>query len=188
EGFDHNSQTLRIVDELERYDPSFAGLNLTWEVREGSAKHKTLWRVRSVAEFNDAGAHPSLEAQVADLADEIAYTCHDLDDGIRSGYLSFEALDRPELWLWGDTLVAVDRDWPGLEPALRRKQVVRRLINRLVTDLIDATARQLQATGITSVEGVRCAEAETACFSTRVAEGLRALKQYLLRELYHHYQ
>lgn len=188
EGFDHNSQTLRIVDELEPYDPRFRGLNLSWEVREGSAKHKTVWRVRPVDEFSGKGAHPSLEAQVADLSDEIAYTCHDLDDGIRSGHLTFEMLERAGLPLWGETAALIEREMPDLDAVMRRKQIVRRLINRLVTDLIQATAQHLESARPDGVDAIRTAEEETARFSETVRDAVKTIKAFLLKELYRHYQ
>src|SRR5690349_12672830 len=127
-GFDHNSQSLRIVDVLEERYPSFRGLNLSWEVREGIVKHSTRYDRPQVREF-DAERAPCLEAQIVDFADEIAYNAHDVDDGLKSGML--EADELAAVALWADAMRDVDRRAPGAPLQIRRHQAVRAMMDRL---------------------------------------------------------
>jgi dGTPase len=152
-GFEHNRQTLRIVDVLER---GFAGLNLTWEVREALAKHERL----------DPSVSPLLEAQLVDTADAIAYDAHDLDDGLRAGLLREEDLAPLALW--------------------RRAGSFRRLIDLLVTDLVDESMRRLERERIDSVAAVRAREGYLIGFSPEVAAGKRELQRFLFERLYRH--
>src|SRR5207253_9209006 len=121
-GFDHNAQSLRIVDLLEERYPAFRGLNLTFEVREGIVKHSTRYDRPQVHEF-DAGLAPCLEAQIVDFADEVAYNAHDIDDGLKSGMLDAEELR--SVSLWAEALAAVSRDAPGAPAHVLRYQAVR---------------------------------------------------------------
>src|SRR6201984_2247444 len=143
-GFDHNSQSLRIVDLLEERYPAFRGLNLSWEVREGIVKHSTRYDRPQVREF-DAELAPCLEAQIVDFADEIAYNAHDIDDGLKSGMLDPEELGRVPLW--AEAMVEVKRRAPAASVQVQRYQGVRLVIDRLVTDLYDTLLARIRELG-----------------------------------------
>ncbi len=181
-GFDHNRQSLRIVDLLEERYPNFRGLNLTWETREGILKHGCHWE--HPVPVPEATPQPSLEAQVADLADEIAYTNHDLDDGLRSGLLRPEQLE--DVTLWRETLREV-RDRLGAPPErVLRAQTILSLINRLVTDLVEATAARLETSRVHSVAEVRRTTRRLAGLSSEFEKHKAELKRFLHDELYQH--
>jgi dGTPase len=184
-GFEHNAQTLRVVDVLEFEYPDFPGLNLSWEVREGIAKHGNHGLGGEDDEFL-LFAHPSVEAQVADIADSIAYGCHDLDDGLAAGLLRWDSFDdlAPAWWL------AVRDDLahsPGFrDPDLRRRLLKRHLVNLLVSDAIATTARLLDDRAPASVDAVRHALSPLVGLSPAI-EALRAsLHQFLTAQLYRH--
>ncbi|MDX1649348.1 MAG: deoxyguanosinetriphosphate triphosphohydrolase [Myxococcota bacterium] len=180
-GFDHNRQTLRIVDWLEDRYPHFRGLNLTSETREGILKHGCHWE--HPVPVPPPTPSPSLEAQLADHADEIAYTNHDLDDGLRSGLLTTEQLG--EVVLWRETQREVEARLGGVEPRVLRAQVIRRLIDRLVTDLLEGTAAALAERAPGSPEALR--EAPRMARFSKETEGLKAdLKAFLHENLYAH--
>jgi dGTPase len=180
--FDHNRQSLRIVDLLEERYPSFRGLNLTSETREGILKHGAAWA--HPLPLPELGAQPSLEAQVADLADEIAYTNHDLDDGLRSGLLSFEALAPLPLWgeAWRETR---DRHKEASDRVVRAQTIVA-LIDRLVTDLLEATAERVAAAAPADVDTLRTLPERLAGFRPETAEALAELEAYLYEHFYLH--
>jgi dGTPase len=180
--FDHNRQSLRIVDLLEERYPQFRGLNLTYETREGILKHGCHWE--HPLPVPEPTAQPNLEAQVADHADEIAYTNHDLDDGLRSGLLSLEALH--EVALWRDVRQDVERNVGAAPERVLRAQTIRLLINRLVGDLADESSRRIALSGADSVEAVRALAGRLVGFSAEAASELRTLKQFLFERLYHH--
>jgi dGTPase len=181
-GFDHNRQTLRIVDWLEDRYPHFRGLNLTAETREGILKHGCEWPHPVPI---PALAHcPSLEAQLADHADEIAYTNHDLDDGLRSGLLTAGQLE--DVVLWRETRRELEGRLGEVEERVLRAQVVRRLIDRLVTDLLEGTAAALADLAPSGPDAVRGAPQWMARFSKEIG-GLKAeLKAFLYDNLYAH--
>jgi len=181
-GFDHNRQSLRVVDLLEDRYPHFRGLNLSYETREGILKHGCKWP--HPLPLPEATPQPSLEAQVADEADEIAYTNHDLDDGLRSGLLSAEQLEAVVLWRETRDEVAA-RLGPVRERVLRA-QVIVALINRLVTDLVQASAARLEAAQPDSVDAVRHSRERLIGFSLETAKLARELKGFLGREFYRH--
>src|SRR5262245_11302451 len=133
-GFDHNSQSLRIVDVLEERYPDFRGLNLSWEVREGIVKHSTRYDRPQVQEFDPALA-PCLEAQIVDFADEVAYNAHDIDDGLKSGMLDPDEL--AGVALWADAMAAVAKRAGNAPIRVRHYQGVRQVIDRLVSDLCE---------------------------------------------------
>ncbi len=181
-GFDHNRQSLRIVDLLEERYPGFRGLNLAYETREGILKHGCHWE--HPVPVPEATPQPGLEAQVADVADEIAYTNHDLDDGLRSGLLGLEQLE--DVALWKETREQVAERLGPLSGRLLRAQLIIALINRLVTDLVESTAGRLSAAAVGSVEAVRAAPHRFAGFSPEVEKKKREFKRFLHRELYQH--
>jgi dGTPase len=184
-GFDHNSQSLRVVDVLEERYPAFRGLNLSWEVREGIVKHSTRYDRPQVREF-DPELAPCLEAQIVDFADEIAYNAHDIDDGLKSGML-----DRDELAgvpLWAEAVADAARRAPSASPQVLRYQGVRLLIDRLVTDLCESVLGRLRDLGVDSVEAVRRVKPRLVEFSLEVTEQNRALKAFLYDRLYTHYR
>lgn len=183
-GFEHNKQGLRIVDELERKYPGFNGLNLTWEVREGIAKHSTTYDSQSV-EKGEFGGKPSLEAQVVDLADEIAYTTHDLDDGLFSELLSEEDLMNIELWtMFYDK---IRRTQKGTHPELIKSYTIRCVINYLVEDLVKTTVERLGSIEIKTVEEVRAYNSKIVNFSDEILRRHTELKTFLYNRLYTNY-
>jgi len=188
-GFDHNRQTLRIVERLEERYPAFPGLNLTWEVREGIAKHSGPIDVLRAPEFAEyePGLQPPLEAQLIDLVDEIAYNHHDIDDGLASGLLDLEPL-ASEIPLFGAPLTRARKTFPGADVRSLRTVALRGLIDTLVTDLIESTASRIDASGVESVEEVRAAASPLAGLSEPVAAENRALKLYLRDHLYEHHR
>jgi dGTPase len=181
-GFDHNRQTLRIVDWLEDRYPSFRGLNLSAETREGVLKHGAGWP-HPIA-LPKRGAQPSLEAQLADLADEIAYLNHDLDDGLRSGLLTDALLD--QVPLWRATRAAVIGRIGAASEAVLHAQTIVALINKLVTDVIDASALRILASGCQSADQVRAHSAALVGAGAELAAEQGTLKRFLYERLYHH--
>ena len=186
-GFEHNLQSLRVVDELEERYAEFAGLNLCFETREGILKHCSLQNAR---ELGDVGARfierrqPGLEAQLANVADELAYNNHDVDDGLRSGLLSLERLDEvPFFRARHEQVVA---RYPGLAERRLVNEIVRRMIDTLVNDLIEATAERIRAAAPRGIEDVRAAGASLVGFGDAVAAESRELKRFLNAELYRH--
>jgi dGTPase len=184
-GFDHNRQTLRIVDWLEDRYPDFRGLNLTWETREGILKHGCRWT--HPVEVPEIGEQPSLEAQVADLSDEIAYLNHDLDDGIRSGLLEPTLLASCSLWSETEAEVTA-RLGSATEAPIRQAQTIVALINRLVTDLIEATGQALAEIRPKSADEVRATKGRFVRYSKETGNLKRQLKEFLYTHLYHHEQ
>lgn len=185
-GFDHNIQGLRIVDLLEERYPGFPGLNLTWEVRESINKHRTPYDHPGMQVALDPKLAPLLESQIADIADEIAYDNHDLDDGLASGILKEE--DLAQIELWRQAREAVEAGGVSLTPEIRKYQIIRTLINREVTDLVQAGSDQLTRHQIDSVEGVRACHARLITFSDEMTTLRTPLKRLLWQQFYHHYR
>jgi len=184
-GFEHNRQSLRVVEVIEHRYPGFRGLNLTWEAREGLAKHHTDFDAPDSADYAP-GTLPALEAQVVNLADEIAYTAHDLDDGITSELISFRALN--EAPLWGECFGEAENAAPGEPARLLCAGAIRGLIGLLVSDCAGATLAALGEMGIRSPDAARTAPRATICFSPSIAQQFRGLKGFLSQALYHHYR
>ncbi len=185
-GFDHNAQSLRTVDWIEERYPQFRGLNLTFEVREGIVKHSD-FRHRPAAQEFDPSLYPCLEAQIVDLADEIAYLAHDVDDGLKSGMLTRADLEASELVRAADR--AVRGSYPDIEQRRGgRYQLVIRMIDMMVTDLIRNIDRELTEAGIASVGEVRRAGRSLASFSPQMAPQVAELKRLMNDKLYHHYR
>lgn len=181
-GFDHNRQTLRVVDWLEFRYPEFRGLNLTFETREGVLKHGCNWE--HPVPVPTLGPQRSLEAQVADVADEIAYINHDLDDGLAAGLLDFEILE--ELALCRRALERTSKKARQAGGAVERSQIVIALINLLTTDLLTATAQRLEQGAPTDVEAIRQATLPWVGFSDRVEREKLAMKRLLHDRFYNH--
>ena len=179
-GFDHNAQSLRIVQLLEEKYPAFPGLNLTWDVREGIQKH-----AEGYTNPLDGSLYPSpsLEAQITDLADEIAYSSHDLDDGLDAHLLSLKALENVPLWKRVEENAL--REFPGLDCMRYRGFVIRCLVNLLVDDLVAETSRNLAAAGVRSLADVRRHPTRLAAFSKTIRQDLSGLRRHLFQNLYH---
>ncbi|MDR2196176.1 MAG: deoxyguanosinetriphosphate triphosphohydrolase [Gallionellaceae bacterium] len=187
-GFEHNLQSLRVVDLLEERYAAFDGLNLCFETREGILKHcsaENAAKLGDVAERFRNKQRPSLEAQIANLADEIAYNNHDVDDGLRSGLLTLEQLG--EVRLFAQHLNAVRNQHPQLPERRLIHETVRRMINTLVSDLMRETERNIAAQNLQTLDDVRAAPALVA-FSDTVREQSRELKSFLHAHLYRHYR
>jgi dGTPase len=187
-GFEHNLQSLRVVDVLEQRYGGFDGLNLTFETREGILKHCS---VRNARELGDVGERflarrrPSLEAQIANIADEIAYNNHDVDDGLRSGLIEIEQLCA--IAIFRRHREAALGAFPGLAGRRLIHETVRRMIDTLVTDLIDSSAARIAKAAPADVEAVRAAP-EVIGFSNGIREEQLELKRFLNRNLYRHYR
>jgi dGTPase len=186
-GFNHNRQTLRIVEHLEDRYPEFPGLNLTWEVREGIAKHSGPIDLVAAPEFSEyePDLEPPLEAQLIDLADEIAYNHHDLDDGLEAGLLAIDDL-AAAVPLFGEPLQAVRCRLPHATERQVRSTALRALIDALVTNLIETTRANVARAGVERVADVRRAGAPLVGLAPGIAAENRALKGYLHEHLYRH--
>ena len=181
-GFEHNKQSLRILKLLEKRYPEFDGLNLTWDVLEGICKHTK--DEENPITSAEGVKYPSLEAQIADYADGIAYNAHDLDDGITSNLLDLDQLRK--VALWKENEVHFDKKYSGLDFKLKKYQVVRSIINELTTDLRDATSKNIEDHKVTSVDEVRRAPVRIATFGKEVAEKNKELKKFLHKNMYSH--
>jgi len=200
-GFDHNVQTLRIVTRLERRYAAFDGLNLTWETLEGVVKHNGpltgpharagIVVPEAVAAYDrsqplDLHSFPGPEAQVAALADDIAYNSHDLDDGLRAGL--FDEADLLELPLVGPVLGAIRRDWGDLDRSRLAHELVRRMIDLMVTDVLAETRRRLAEAQPCSAADVRGMSMPLVAFSEEMQSHDRALKDFLWGHMYRHWR
>jgi dGTPase len=203
-GFDHNAQTLRVVTSLERPYPNFDGLNLTFETLEGLVKHNgpltdraghAIERQgkrdlpRGIAEYSrrhdlELWTWPSAEAQAGAISDDIAYDAHDIDDGLRAEMFALD--DIAAVPLIGEILRAIDKDHPRIEPGRRVHELRRRLITRMIEDVIAQSLRNVVARGIDSAAGVRSADGPVVTFSAAMAEADRAIKGFLYPRLYRH--
>jgi len=187
-GFEHNLQSLRVVDVLEQRYAAFDGLNLTFETREGILKHCSVRNARALGDIGERFVkkrRPSLEAQVANLADEIAYNNHDVDDGVRSGLLELAQL--AEVTIFARHMKAVQKQYPRLAPGRLRHETVRRMIDTLVTDLIRTSAENIREHAPASIDEVRLAPPLIA-FSARMHRENEELKRFLRENLYRHYR
>ncbi len=184
-GFDHNYQSFRIVDKLENRFPDFRGLNLTWEVKEGILKHETEYDRSDVVDYEPSW-QPTLEAQIVNYADEIAYTTADLDDGLRSGMIMPEQLAGVGFW----QLVIEEL---GIDPRqgfndMDRHRIIRRLVGKEVNDIIKGTNTQLEQHNIGSVEDVRQFPHKLSCHTGEIKALDRELKDFLFQNLYSHWR
>ncbi|OYU70618.1 MAG: deoxyguanosinetriphosphate triphosphohydrolase [Alphaproteobacteria bacterium PA2] len=197
-GFDHNVQTFRVVSKLERRYPRWDGLNLTWETLEGIIKHngpvteklsKPSWK--AVVDFDKGydlglGTWASAEAQVAALADDIAYNNHDVDDGVAAGIFHLkELLDVP---LIGPILHGVFQEYPDIDPVIIRMEAVRRMIGVMADDVIAETGRRVAAAKVDTADSVRHLDHAVVAFSRDMLEDLGALREFLLSRMYRHWR
>ena len=184
-GFDHNAQSLRTIDWIEVRYPNFRGLNLSFEVREGIIKHSHFRERPDVKEF-DPEIYPCLEAQIVDLADEIAYLAHDVDDGLKANMLTVAQLNGSRLFR--EAAAAAREASPGGDERVMRYQTVIRMIDVMATDLMSNIDREIERAGITSVEAVRRAGRAIASFGADAGAQVDELKQIMRDRLYRHYR
>jgi dGTPase len=193
-GFEHNLQSLRVVDELEQRYPRYDGLNLTFETREGILKHCSRTHAEAlelvepggVAQRFLTGSQPTLEAQLCNTADAIAYNAHDVDDGVRSGLLTMETLEQVDLF---DRFHrAAKTEHPDLRGRRLLFETIRRMLSAQVYDVINATRAQLHDADVQSLEQVRCASSQLVCFSDAMRTANRELARSLFTQLYRHPQ
>ncbi|MDH5784173.1 MAG: deoxyguanosinetriphosphate triphosphohydrolase [Chromatiales bacterium] len=188
-GFEHNLQSLRVVEQLEERYAEFNGLNLTFETREGILKHCSLANAEKLGELGERfmrGRQPGLEAQIANVADAIAYNNHDVDDGLRAGLIEVQQLREVELF--GDAYDEVMFLYPALNGRRLIHEIIRRMINRQVVDLLQNSERVLEEVQPQGIEGVREQHRPLITFSEPMAEAHHALKQFLREHLYNHYR
>jgi len=197
-GFDHNVQTFRVVTKLERRYPRFEGLNLTWETLAGIIKHngpvvekleQPSWS--AIAEFDAEydlrlGSWASAEAQVAALADDIAYNNHDVDDGVQAGLFNLEELR--QVPLIGPHVASAISDYPDCDPGILRLEAVRRMIGAMVADVLTETRRRAAAGKVASPEDVRDLDHALVAFSRDMVEDLSALRAFLMERMYRHWK
>ena len=187
-GFEHNLQSLRVVEKLEQRYAEFDGLNCTFELREGILKHCS---IKNAKQLGDVGlrfinkTNPSLEAQITNFADEIAYNNHDIDDGLRSGLITIEQLQSVELFATQLDIVKIN--YPKLEQKRLIHETIRRMINVLVVDLCTQTSKNIAQLQLSNINDVRQAP-YLAAFSLEIAAKNLSLKQFLRKNLYHHYK
>jgi dGTPase len=188
-GFEHNLQSLRVIDELEERYAEFPGLNLTFETREGILKHCSLKNAETLGELGRRfieKLQPSLEAQLTNLADEIAYNSHDVDDGLRSGLIDVDAL--AEVTLFREQYDTVRSLYPGLAPRRTIHEVVRRLIGCQVIDLVETSQANLRGADPKNIDDVRHHSESLISFSHSMREKNLELKRFLRTNLYRHYR
>lgn len=184
-GFNHNTQSVRIVTELERRYPDFPGLNLSWETLEGMVKHETDYDISEANDY-DPDLRGHLEAQIANAADELAYTTHDLDDGLRSGMITPGQLDGIAIWEIVNESIGL-RKTETLDD-LTRHQIIRRLIGFETTDLIQSIDRYLRKSGVKSALELQKLPYNVVGFSEDMYRRNRELKDFLFAKLYRHYR
>ena len=188
-GFEHNIQSLRVVDKLEQKYANFDGLNLTFEAREGILKHCSLPNAKRLGDIGERflnKTQASLEAQLTDFSDETAYNNHDIDDGIRYGLISIDSLLKVELFRTQHDIV--NKQYPGLDDKKLIHEIIRRMINVMVVDLIDTSRQNISNVKLKSISDVRSHNKYIMAFSTEMNEKKLELKQFLRKNLYQHYR
>ena len=182
--FDHNKQSLRIVTELEQRYPEFPGLNLTWEVREGMVKHESEYDISDARDFSPE-LRGNLETQIANVADELAYTTHDLDDGLRSGMLTPQMLEGISLW----EILCESFNWRGpILSDMERHRMIRHLVGLLVTDMIKQTDARLKESKVNSVKDIQKLKQNVVGYGEETQRRNRELKDFLYKKLYRHHR
>lgn len=183
-GFDHNKQSLRIVTELEQRYPEFPGLNLSWEVREGMVKHESEYDISDARDFNP-DLRGNLETQIANVADELAYTTHDLDDGLRSGMINPQILEGVALW----EILRETYNWHGsLLSDMERHRMIRQLVGLLVTDMVKGTDARLKESKVSSATDIQKLKHNVVGYTEEMQRRNRELKDLLYKKLYRHYR
>ncbi|MFO7593459.1 MAG: deoxyguanosinetriphosphate triphosphohydrolase [Pseudomonadota bacterium] len=188
-GFEHNLQSLRVVDELEERYAEFAGLNLTFETREGILKHCSQANAKQLGEVGErflTGKRPGLEAQIANITDAIAYNNHDVDDGLRAGLITIEQLC--EVSIFREQFENVQALYPALDGRRQIHEIIRRMINRQVVDLLRTSEQLLERVKPESIEAVREHAEPLICFSEGMKQAHQELKRFLRDNLYRHYR
>ncbi|MCX5697195.1 MAG: deoxyguanosinetriphosphate triphosphohydrolase [Candidatus Omnitrophica bacterium] len=185
-GFNHNLQGLRVVDILEKRYPEFPGINLTWEVREGIVKHSSAFDKAGIVDEFAPDEMPTLETQIVDIADEIAYDNHDLDDGLTSGLL--KEGDLRKLAIWDNICGKILEKYGKIDNSERKYLVIRNLINMQVTDLIEELQKKLGRLKPGSYKDIKKLDVKFASFSSKMQELRSPLRQLLIEKLYHHYR
>src|SRR5512138_1072870 len=183
-GFDHNRQSLRIVTELEQRYPEFPGLNLSWEVREGMVKHESEYDISDARDFNPE-LRGNLETQIANVADELAYTTHDLDDGLRSGMITPQMLEGIALW----EILRETYKWQGpFLDDITRHRMIRQLVGLMVTDIVEATDTRLRESKVKSALDIQRLKQNVIGYSEDIQRRNRELKDFLYKNLYRHFR
>ena len=188
-GFEHNIQSLRVVDKLEQKYADFDGLNLTFEAREGILKHCSLPNAKKLGDIGERflnKTQPSLEAQLTDFSDETAYNNHDIDDGIRYGLISIDNLLKVELFRTQHDIVI--KQYPGLDDKKLIHEIIRRMINVMVVDLIDTSRANISNANLNTIADIRNHGKYIMAFSKEMHEKKLELKQFLRKNLYQHYR
>jgi len=187
-GFEHNLQSLRVVEKLEERYPGFPGLNLTWETREGLAKHSSFHDSAHTVDLSEYGLQspPSLEAQIINLADEIAYNNHDIDDGLESGLVSLEEL--MEVPLWQRVYREVERKHPSASSTAKKSSAISALIGLLIQDVVMQTSESIKEHDIESPDDARERGKPLLAFSAQIREQNETLKDFLWHNLYRHHR
>jgi dGTPase len=183
-GFDHNKQSLRIVTELEQRYPEFPGLNLTWEVREGMVKHESEYDISDARDYSPE-LRGNLETQIANVADELAYTTHDLDDGLRSGMILPQILEGVALW----EILRETYNWRGTTLSdMERHRMIRHLVGLMVTDMLQATEARIKESKVKSALDIQKLKHNIIGYSEEMQRRNRELKDLLYKKLYRHYR
>lgn len=192
-GFDHNAQTIRILTQLETKYAAFDGLNLTWETLEGIAKHNgpVANPPRALAHYAaqhdlELHSHAGLEAQISALADDIAYNNHDMEDGLRAGLFEIDELEH--LPMLGELLAQVRADYPDLSRRRATHEVIRRMINRMVGDVMDETKRRIADSGAQTADDIRALSHPVVAFSDGMEATHKAIKAFLMQRMYRHFR
>jgi dGTPase len=185
-GFNHNLQGLRVVDVLEERYPDFPGINLTWEVREGVSKHSSAFDKSVKIKGLLPNQMPTLEAQIVDMADEVAYDNHDLDDGLTSGLIKEANLEK--LDIWNNISERIRKSYAIIDAKIKKHLIIRSLIDLQVTDLIQQTQEQLKKYKVKSHTDIKKLKEKIACFSRPMLELRKPLRDFLMQRLYQHYR
>lgn len=183
-GFDHNKQSLRIVTELEQRYPEFPGLNLTWEVREGMVKHESEYDISDARDYNP-DLRGNLETQIANIADELAYTTHDLDDGLRSGMITPHTLEGIAMW---EILCETFNFHGATLGDMERHRMIRHLVGIMVTDMVKATDERLRESKVNSPMDIQKLKHNVIGYSEEIQRRNRELKDFLYKKLYRHHR
>ena len=185
-GFNHNLHGLRVVDLLEERYPDFPGLNLSWEVREGIVKHSSAFDKSVKIKELAPGEQPTMETQLVDVADEIAYDNHDLDDGLTSGLIKDTDLEK--LPIWKNLVMKISQKYAKIDPEMKKYMIIRSLIDLQASDLIRETEERLKSLKLSSYKEVKGHGKKIVSFSNDIISLRRPLREFLMDNLYRHYR